>query len=345
MKTIKVYIYPIPSVQQKDKESNNYYIRNFCASIESSFNVINSLYPSKFESLDLIRYFSAKIFFYNWIEDLPNYKYGKLRVLLFIPALLLIKICNKKIIWTLHNKKGHMGNSIFRDFMEFFMVRISDKIITHAKEGITFFCNKYPKYISKMTYLCHPIVPIKDIIKIEKQIKFDFLIWGSITPYKGIIDFLKYLKSHDLNYKVCIIGKCSEDEYEEEMNSYLFPGITYINKFYSIEKIALFANQSKFILFTYQVDSVLSSGSLMDSISMRTPVLGPRVGAFIDMEAEGLAMTYGCFDDIFKKSIEYKFENEFNYKCETFIKENSWRNFGKEIILEVNNLATKVFFK
>ena len=67
-------------------------------------------------------------------------------------------------------------------------------ILTHSEEGITFGEENYPEYAHKIKYLIHPL---KEIIQVkeEKTKKYDLLIWGSIYPYKGVVDFLSFLKS------------------------------------------------------------------------------------------------------------------------------------------------------
>ncbi len=112
--------------------------------------------------------------------------------------------------------------------------------------------------------------------------KFDLLIWGTIHPYKGVIDFLKFAKNKPeiRNIKIAISGICPDPTERKELNELLTNNITYINDFQDIEEIAKLANESRFVLFTYNSESILSSGSLMDSIRMGTSIIGPNKGAF-----------------------------------------------------------------
>ena len=108
------------------------------------------------------------------------------------------------------------------------------------------------------------------------------------------------------------------------------------DRLYEIEEISTFAEQSKFILFTYEPLSVLSSGSLMDSIRMRSIIIGPNIGAFKDLSSYSFINTYNNYDEIIKIYNDYKCNKAFICKeIKDFCKENSWDLFAEKIDLEL----------
>jgi beta-1,4-mannosyltransferase len=181
-----------------------------------------------------------------------------------------------------------------------------------------------------------PIIPLN-----EK--KYDFLIWGQIQPYKGIIDFLTFVRSSEYmkSIKILIIGKCFDEEYKTELNKYLSDNITHQDKFYELEQISKFANQTKFILFTYKSNSLLSSGSLMDSIRMRSLVIGPNDGAFKDLSTFQFVKVYNNFEDIIGIHKNYlNVQDSINLEIEEFCVNNNWDIFGDKLNAELIKILT-----
>src|SRR5690606_2642237 len=107
---------------------------------------------------------------------------------------------------------------------------------------------------------------------------YDFLIWGSIFPYKGIDKFLSYIKNNPQGrpYKILLVGKCFNQQYKEELSRLLTKEITFYDELWGLDKIAEYSRMAKFTLFTYHSNTVISSGSLMDAISMGSIIIGPN---------------------------------------------------------------------
>ena len=75
-----------------------------------------------------------------------------------------------------------------------------------------------------------------------------------------------------------------------------------INGYIEFEELKHLIHNAGLVLFTYQKESVLSSGALMDSIGCSAKVLGPDTGAFRDLAAFDIVATYQSFDEIPQKA-------------------------------------------
>ena len=134
------------------------------------------------------------------------------------------------------------------------------------------------------------------------------------------------------SYKILIVGRGINNEIRMELDKYLMTNITYKDEFYPIEEIAGFSNQTKFTLFTYKSESVLSSGSLMDSIRMRSVIIGPDTGAFKDLSSYSFVKTYNTYSEIIEIFNKYeKTRDPMLVEIEKFCLENSWNSFGEKL--------------
>lgn len=329
----KIYLYP------KVYPTENPYISNLERSLAGHFTIVNKCNNSK-GVLDLFRYlFKADIYYFNWIENIPSRKFGKVQVLVFVVFLFLLKVLRKKIIWTLHNKYSHeKANCRWTDFMYSLMFRHASFILTHSGEGIDFAREKFPGYASKVKYYVHPLTRLYPAAQ-DKNPEYDFLIWGTIWPYKGVVEFLKFLKESGEKPAICLAGICINEEMRKTLTPYLSDNIVHIDRFLDFEEIADLAGKSRFTLFTYATGSVLSSGSLMDSVAMRSVVIGPDAGAFRDLCGYGFVKTYRDYRqilEIWRSAGDGNQKNQAN--LEQFWNENNWEVFGNRLYDDLSSL-------
>ena len=146
-------------------------------------------------------------------------RFGLLQSLFFLFILLFIKIFRKKIVWVLHNKISHSESfKIVKKVLMIIMLNTSNKIITLSKEGIEY-GNKYTIKQRKISFFNHPVDNnlSSEINNIDKDI--DILIWGTITKYKGVGDFLEFLLLNEkLNHlKITIAGKIYDSELRKKL--------------------------------------------------------------------------------------------------------------------------------
>lgn len=311
-----------------------------------NYEIVNKKF-NRLGVLDFFKYvFRTDIFVFNWIEGLRQKRFGKLQVIVFYFFLFCAKLVRKKIIWFLHDKYSHFSEKDKWVRLTFELVmRKSDAIITHSNDGIEFLKKfSLPDHI-QIKYFPHPVHNTFSISECDEK-KIDFLIWGTIFPYKGIVEFLEFISAQNQKkerpFEVLIIGRCYDENYKNQLRRFLSINIRYCDTLLKIEEIAGFAKQSKFILFTYLSASVLSSGALMDSIRMRSIIIGPNYGSFRDLSKFSFVKTYNSYDDII--DIYKKYEPDvdtINRQVEEFCQENTWGLFAEKMESVIERLYSK----
>ncbi len=334
----KAYLYPISLYL--DKTIPNPYLSNFMDGLDGAYDFLNRDHPSNKGILDLAKYIrKIDTIFLNWIEDLPDKRGGFIQSFFFVAMVFVLKMRRIKIIWVMHNKKSHYdSNTFLKGFLFRFVLKKSDLIITHSKEGLHYLDEYKVKNKEKGIYFPHPL--FQNTLQMNLNPSIDILIWGSIIPYKGIDRFLDFLHSNRLEgkYKIVIAGKVKPPEYEKTIKRYCNESILLDNRYVPEKNVLEYMADSKSVLFTYIGNSVLSSGALMDSLSYGLNVLAPNVGAFKDAKEEGLIETYNSFKeltdslDVFLNPVESKKE-----RIEQFISENSWTQFSNKVESWISN--------
>lgn len=330
--TYKAYIYPITN--RLKTGVYNPYMDNFMASTEPFITFLNKHHPSDSGIFNLVRFiFKADLLILNWVENLPDKKMGTIQTLFFLFVLQFRKLFGVKVVWTLHNKFSHSSEGMGLKRMLFKkLLRNSDHIITHATEGMRFAESLQPGISAKIFYFPHPVVPFK---RIEPQptLQHDILIWGTLSPYKGVDAFLEYLETNNAldRFRILIAGKAVSPAFFEKIHHFERENISIRNQFIETDDLARMIAASKVVLFTYAGGSVLSSGALIDSIAHGAFVIGPAVGAFADMEQVGLVKTYKDFDELLP-ILDTLSHHTGLYKTEalnTFIREHRWEKFAQ----------------
>jgi glycosyltransferase involved in cell wall biosynthesis len=328
----KAYIYPI-SARDKHLGQYNPYLDDFMDAMGKYLVFINRNDPSNSGILNITKYFfKIDFIFLNWIENIPDRKGGMLQTYFLLALLSAAKWFGIRIVWTMHNKLSHsptkmkVKEKIFKS-----LLKHSDLILSHSSAGIDFGKELMPGSESKIIYLPHPLKDRRSPHEPEKE--FDILIWGTIAPYKGIHDFLEFLykKQIETKYRIHIVGKISDANYSTLMESYANNNIIIENRFIEDEILAQLIGKSKIILFTYSKSSILSSGVLMDSLGYGGRIAGPDVGAFKDLEREGIVETYHHFDELIAKLdsiLSLKYKNTPSDQLNRFLADNFWNKFA-----------------
>ncbi|MBQ9201250.1 MAG: exopolysaccharide biosynthesis protein [Bacteroidales bacterium] len=337
----------------KDK---NPYIRDMITALEahpgtrvvnpvSRHSVLSILPPSRW----------GKVFIFNWFESVPDFKYGIPFSLLMLLQLRVLKLCGRKIVWVFHNKMPHeTGKKWLKRLMARRIARLSNLIVTHASEGLETICELYPYAAHKAHFIHHPT---KNHLKPEPPAMgtraaevgegvsavmpqtsakcYDLLIWGSITPYKGIVEFLGWLRNQ-AGFKpgICICGGCSSEQLQREIQALVTDNIEFIPKRLTTDDISRLTAQSHFVLSTYRPESILSSGVLMDSLSYGGKVIGPAVGSFKDyaLMPELKVYTYEQFDEIPGIVAAHRADPIDRRAYGRFLDEHNWTHFVDALI-------------
>ena len=331
-----VYIYPVSN--RVKTGIYNPYIDNFIKYGNEYYLFLNKDHPSDSGLFNILKYIrTIDIIFFNWIEKLPELKGGFIQTCFLFVLVGYCKINHVKIVWTLHNKIAHTKKHLFFKKMIFsLMIKKSDLIITHASDGKTL-VNEFYKLPKRIFYFPHPVV--ENLHTETGQKEFDILIWGSLSPYKAIDQFLEFLYKNELQckYHIRIVGKCFDPKYFNRLNSYTNQCISLEDKFINDEDLRKLMSHARIVLFTYNNDSVLSSGALVESISYGALVVGPNKAAFKDLADLQYIFSFENFDlliDLINKILsgDKIIPKE---KFDHFLKEFHWSEFAKKLNQEL----------
>lgn len=315
----------------------NPYIMDFINSLAIEINFVNKNNPTKYGLLDILKYIGKiNIVFLNWIEEIPEKKGGAFQSILLGILLVYFKIKGIKVFYTLHNKESHYSkNKKLKRLMNKLVICNADYLMCHSSEGIGLL-NRF-RVKKNARYFPHPFDPIAPINSHSKD--YDILIWGTIKPYKGVDKFLSYLKSNDLldKYKTIVCGIIQPADYEQCFIEFTANNLIIKNQVIDYQTLDSYIARSKITLFTYLENSVLSSGALMYSLSRGATVIGPDTGAFHDLSKENLIVVYNNYSDLVEK-IDHVLENPCidKERLNSYIQENSWENFGKNVLKWIN---------
>ena len=336
----RAYIYPITA--RDNTNLHNPYIEDFMQSLSSKIEFVNCKTPSDSGILDVFRYLrKLNVVFFNWIENLPDKKYGGVQAVVLFLLVPMLKMFGITVIWTMHNKISNAKSNIQKKQRIFkFMLNQANLVLTHSSEGIQYALKIQPGYDkSKILFAHHPIKNrLKYIEAYEKDI--DILIWGSIYPYKGVDTFLRLLhdKSIEGRYSITIAGKIMNNDLRQTLLQLKTPSIDIRDYYLPEEELCALIYRARIVLFTYTSEGVLSSGALIDSLSFGANILGPDKAAFHDLMNENVINTYTDWEDMLTKieSMLHSTQERDIQKVKTFISNNSWMLFGQNLLEKLN---------
>lgn len=323
MKKPILFYYPSAG---KNNKYDNPYSENLKKSMSEYFRVIesNNPYVKNYRSVRLfLRAFQADVFILSWIEQIWKFKWG---TFFTKAAVKLMHLRHKKVIWIYHNLQPHAGeNTKSLNLKQFFLAN-SDFIITHSKEALA---KIQPETTVPVKYLPHPIKTIVTQKWSGTPFPCDILIWGSILPYKGILEFISLDAIQNSDFKIRIIGKCKDKHLLNQIQVKCNKNIVLENRYADFDELATYIQKAKWTLFPYIGDSISSSGALIDTIAMGGRPIGPDRGAFHDLAEEGVCAVYQSHAELMTLlnstyTITTSHRNH-------FIKQYSWKNFAHEI--------------
>jgi beta-1,4-mannosyltransferase len=329
----RLFVYP--NTSESYRHGGNSYIRNLIFYLSDEFTIVNR--KTTIGLLDvLLKLHKCDIIYFNWIEDIPDRRFGFLQVPLLAILLFLAKIRNIKIIWFIHNNVSHSRK---RGHLKKFIVRImrnaADVILSHSNEL------KLDIDRRKFYAFDHPIEQFQPVVK-KPRYKYDLLIWGTVSPYKGVNQFIEYVsKAQGFNiFTILIAGKFQSEAYYEDLKNKKPVNVTLVNKILSEEELTELFSESRYVLFTYNSPSVLSSAALCKTLSLGKEVIGPGIGSFKELGRKGLLYNYDSFVSLEKlmHELETGKVKPIDKVClARYIESVSWNNFAGFLTYTINN--------
>ncbi len=323
----RVIVYP--SIEK----STNFYIRNLYKTIKKDYNVVG--YNEIKEKIGKLK---GDIYHFNWIESINQKKdYLKKKILI-----ILLKLLNKKIIWTVHNNMPHeiKDQKQTIDFMKF-MAKKADRVHVLCKETVN---SEYlKKYREKIVYIPHgdyignyakSRVDIHERYKIDKEKKIILFI-GQVRKYKNIELLIKVFKNSYIENNNCVLlicGNCNDEEYKKELQEISTPNVFFDFKFIKDEEMESYLRNSEIIVAPYNKQSSLNSGTLWMAMSYKKTMMLPLIGCVKDIRN---------YDD-FLYVYDYNNQDDHYQKLLNCMRKlNSDMKNNEKNLLEKGNLAYK----
>lgn len=328
----KIYYYPSAG---KRGYPNPYSI-NYKRELEKHFILLDSQNKYSVTNISFIKNaFIADVVVLNWIETIVTYRYSFIQYLLSMFGLFILWTRRKKIIWMFHNIHPHQGENKYSKAIKKYLFKHANLIISHSKAGAEY-AKIYALKPEHVIYRCHPVKEFTKKTNYNRVENLDVFIWGAILPYKGIKEFLSYLRESNFNLRVKIIGRCKDPELLNDIKSLCTKDISFENRYADFSLLSAYMSNSKYTLFPYIGNCVSSSGALIDTLVLGGNPVGPNVGAFKDLSQENLCITYLTYDDLLN-TLRQNIRID-DYERENFIRENTWSQFGLLLQQEIELL-------
>ena len=304
----------------------NPYCQHFKKALESHFILLDKDNKEcKVAAWGLLRHaWSADIYILNWLENIAFHRFGWLQYVISLLALYVIILRRKKIVWVFHNITPHQGHDNYTRKFYRLLFRHANLIVAHSKEA-KLYASKVAR--GKVLYECHPIVPF-EVCSVPTN-QYDLLIWGTIDPYKGVVEFISSHEVRASGLRVMIIGKCKDANLEDRINSLTNEHIHFENRRVSFDEIASLVKNSRYVVFPYVGESISSSGVLIDTIVLGGVPIGPNKGAFRDLSEEGVCLIYKDYSDLIKMVHQEVTIDE--KQRSVFLSNHSWEQFTNHI--------------
>ena len=281
----KVMIYP------SIKKAENRYLNNLYKTLKDSYDVTG--YD---EAKAKINIFNYDIYHFNWIEGNNKNRYLPIKIDYLKKSIFIkiLKILNKKIVWTVHNNIPHETKNK-KEVIKFmkFMAKNSDRIHILCKETSK---NKYLKdYNDKIVYIPHgDYIGNYDGEDIDIRKKYDIpknkkimLFVGQIRKYKNIELLMKAFKNSKLEeneYILLICGNCNDKSYKEDLIKISNNNSIYFDfNFIKDNEMKSYLKNADIVIAPYNKKSSLNSGTLWMSMSYSKTMVLPLIGCVKDI--------------------------------------------------------------
>jgi glycosyltransferase involved in cell wall biosynthesis len=209
---------------------------------------------------------------------------SKLLWQLFIILILIIaRLLNIKLVWTVHNLNAHNSSVESHQFYHLVAILV-DSLIAHSPSAIDIISATYNVRSNKIHFIPHGLypqacdinpIPLTSISHSSPRLRL--LYFGNISPYKGIDLFASALQKvakplGDLNPLVWIIGNINASRYPElGLQLTQCDNVTIISEFVDESQLLKFVSDADLIVLPFR--DTLTSGSLVYALSSAKPVL------------------------------------------------------------------------
>lgn len=344
---MKIVVYP-QQLGNAGLQSNPYICDFVAAMTAAGAQVANG--PARNPLIGMLpRCLAGDALVLHWLENVPDYKHGAVQTVCALAMLAAARLTGHKVVWFLHNNRSHAASHQWQKrLITRALMRHSSLVVTHASQGLDALRSQCPERKGRAVWLHHPT---KNRIALARECRnaaagggpeADVLIWGTISPYKGVDQWLQYVVDHQLPLRVRIVGHCGDAGLAGRIAELArrAPAATFINRSITFDQLAAEVARARFVLVPYAAESVLSSGILMDSLSVGAKVIGPDVGSFRDYAAEPLlsVSTFRSLADVARIVAEDGGQPADLDGYERFLDAHSWAHFAGQLTKLIEEL-------
>ncbi len=299
------------------------------------------------------------IFHLHWVAFTPKTNNKIIRTLdLFyvIFILLLIKVINYKLVWTIHNITPHDCLTINDLFITRFLYKIADVKIVHSKNTMEELKElkiniKNVVIIPHGNYIEYYENKINKI-QARKRLHLDknafvLLFFGEIKFYKGIDELLKTFLDLAGDYKnsqLLVVGKVYEEQIEKLLKKYkskLKDHLQLFLQYIPDSEIQYYMNAADIVVYPFR--KITTSGSVLLALSFGKPIIYPLIGSLKELP-DNIGFSYSIdnennLHDCLEKALKNKKSlNELGHNALSYAKKLSWNNIAKQTLEVYNNL-------
>lgn len=284
-KKTRILLFPKPY-------KSNPYIYNVFNNLKKEYEVITA--SSK---LDYFRFWKFDVIYLNWIENFGADSFFFFS--LFTVYFLLIRMIAKKIVWVLHNKIPHnitseKNKKRAKKFMKI-LAKLSNIIIVHSNIAKDYAVQVLKANSSKILVVPHGnyLYNYTPLEKTKRE-KIVFGYVGQIKPYKNLEMLLDLFCSRDKNSEFLVFGQPYSEEYKQQLLEKYSKcaNIRLELRFIEDEEIPEVFRSIDILILSYDEESFLTSGTAILAFSMKTPIIAPRIGMFLEYEDKEFVFLY-----------------------------------------------------
>ena len=335
---MKPIVYVAPSATRKEGYPNPYFKR-LKKNLESSCKVLESDNKAcLMQGLALLRNsFKADVFLLSFVEGLAFQKLAPVQTFLAILSLGIIRIRKRTMVFFFHNPVAHKGNNWMSRLLFKKLFSHADYVVAHSANTAEIARSKVGK--DRVLLFSHPTEPLK--VSEPAREDTDVLIWGTVFPYKGVLEFVSNPQIRESGLRITILGACPDPILAQRIHSCTNDKIEFDERRASLDEIASRVAGCRFVLFPYHPESISGSASLMDTLKMGGSPVGPDAGAFHDLAEEGLCKTYQSEDELL--SILRSGWSIDQNKLAQFLENHSWPAFVEALSRFIPSLRQKSY--
>lgn len=274
-------------------QGDNDYLRLFVSAVRLSGH------EAVAESTDIS---SADAFLCNWYENT-----GGNAAVLFrkLRKLTVYRDMGLKIIWVMHNKRPHMENDLYGNFMMQYLAEVSDCIIVLCEESIN--CleqlmiskKSAAMVLEKVWKIPHVnyIPLLNEINPVRKNSRLRFLFFGRLRAYKCLDILMEAFDGilHKEDMELYIVGPSGSDrELQILLQQAKRVGNVTINaKYVTLPDLCNIVKNIDIFVIPLDLSSCLNSGSVMMAFSLMRSVICPNIGMLKEYgDVSSFAYTY-----------------------------------------------------